>query len=183
MNKMADIPNTGYITVKRDENGGVDVFVGGKPATTYRGVEIYGTNFVIKDAFARIQKYDPNVTELHVLSSETSGFAKVGNPSPEHGRYAWCRVKNNYELGGWVFAYEFSSASYCAYDCTARCALLAWGVAALRHAVLVTAFDNGQNGENAQSDDLGRIDWSQKLGVHNVGPYEIIVKKVGPNTK
>ena len=81
---MANIPDTEYITVKRNKNGGVGVFVGGKPATTYRGVKIYDINYV-KNTFAWIQKHYQNITELHVLSSETSGgYAMVGNPSPEH---------------------------------------------------------------------------------------------------
>ncbi len=178
---MLVMPDAEYITVKRDENGQVGIFVGGKPATHYRGVKINDINYV-KDAFAGIQKQNPNITELHGLSSETS--AMVGNPSPEHGRYAWCRVKNNDgKLGGWVFAYAYASAADCAYDCAYICAFNVLAYATFRRAVLVTAFDNGQNGKNAQSDDFGRIDWSQKLGVHNVGPYRIIVEKAGPNTK
>jgi hypothetical protein len=179
---MADIPNTEYITVKRDENGAVDVFVGGKPAIKYRGVRIYDINYV-KDTFIWIQEQNPNITELHVLSSETS--AMVGNnPSPEHGRYAWCRVKyKDGQFGGWVFVRARASAPLCALSCAYDCAAHVRVNAAFRRAVFVTAFDNGQNGKNAQSDDLGCIDWSQKLGVHNVGPYRIIVEKVGPNTK
>ena len=139
---MADIPNTEYITVKRDENGAVDVFVGGKPATDYRGVKIYEINYV-KNTFAEIQELNPNITELHVLSSKTSGgYAMVGNPSPEHGRYTWCRVKNNDgKLGGWVFALARTSAWDCAYRCADRCAYYVRADAAFRRAVLGTAFD------------------------------------------
>ena len=181
---MANIPNTEYITVKRDENGQVGIFVGGKPATTYRGVKINDINYV-KNTFAWIQKHYQNITELHVLSSETSGyFATVGNPSPEHGRYAWCRVKNNDgKLGGWVFAHAYTSAADCAYICAISCAYTVRANAAFRRAVLVTAFDNGQNGKNAQSDDLGCIDWSKYQGVHTFGPYEVVVRKIIPKTK
>ena len=141
---MADIPDTEYITVKRDENGALDVFVGGKPATTYRGVKIYNINYV-KNTFAVI----PNITELHVLSSGTSGgYGMVGNPSPEHGSNAWCRVKNNDgKLGGWVFYDAYTSAANCAryfaYDCANRVR----ADAAFRRAGLVTAFDK-KNGRN-----------------------------------
>ncbi len=168
---MADVPNTAYITVKRDENGAVDVFVGGKPATTYRGVKIYDINY-LKDTFVWMQEQNPNITELHVLSSKTSGeHAKVGNPSPEHGRYAWCRVKNNDgKLGGWVFGAARTSAAYCAYDC----AFSVRAYAAFRQAVLGTAFDNGP---------LGSIDWSKYQGVHTFGPYEIVVRNIAPKTK
>ena len=146
---MADVPNTAYITVKRDENGAVDVFVGGKPATTYRGVKIYDINYV-KNAFAWIQKQNPNITELHVLSSETSGgYAMVGNPSPEHGSNAWCRVKyKDGQFGGWVFALARTSAWDCAYYCAYNCAyyvradaVFRRADAAFRRAVLGTALD------------------------------------------
>ena len=174
---MANIPNTAYITVKRGDDDQVGIFVGGKPTTTYRGVEIYGTSFVIEDAFARIQKYDPNVTELHVLSSETLGeYAMVGNPSPEHGRYAWCRVKmKGGTVGGWVRVYGFSSASYCAYDCTARCAYHVWGVTVIRRAVLLAALDTLTNA-------LKGTDLSELIGTHTIGSYEIVVRKSG-NTR
>ena|GEM_PF-4286149 len=177
---MLVMPDAEYITVKRDENGQVGIFVGGKPATHYRGVNIYDINYV-KDIFAWIQEQNPNITELHVLSSKTWGkFAKVGNgnPSFEHGENAWCRVKNNDgKLGDWVFCDEC-----CVNLCALNCARYLRWHPAFQRAVLGT-FDNGQNGKNAQSDDLGCIDWSQKLGVHNVGSYRIIVEKVGPNTK
>ena len=134
---MANIPNTGYITVKRGDDAQVGIFVGGKPATHYRGVIIYDKSYV-KDIFAWIQEQNPNITELHVLSSKTSGgYAKVGNPSSTHGRYAWCRVKNNDgKLGGWVFAHAYTSAADCAYICAISCAYTVRANAAFRRAVL-----------------------------------------------
>ena len=173
---MADIPDTEYITVKRDKNGAVGIFVGGKPATHYRGVNIYDINYV-KDTFADMQKENPNIMEWHVMSSETRGkFPKVGNPSSEHGRYIWCRVKNNDgQFGGWVFAYASAGAADFARYCAETCAYYVRASAAFRRAVLVTAFfDNGL---------LSNIDWSRLVGRHNVGPYRIIVEKVGPNIK
>ena len=43
---MTNIPDTEYITVKRDEKGDVGIFVGGKPATTYRGEKIDYINYI-----------------------------------------------------------------------------------------------------------------------------------------
>ena len=145
---MAVIPDTEYITVKREKDR-VGIFVGGKPATYYRGVIIYDINYV-KNIFAWIQEQNPDITELHVLLSKTSGrYATVGNPSPEHGRYAWCRVKNKGgELGGWVFALARKSVYDCARYCAYFCASHVRSDDAFRRAVLVTAFDNGQNGKN-----------------------------------
>ena len=139
---MADVPNTAYITVKRNKNGEVGVFVGGKPATRYRVAIIYDINYV-KKAFADMQKENPNIMEWHVMSSETRGkFPMVGNPSSTHGSNAWCRVKNNDgKLGGWVFGGTSTSATYCAAHCAYYCALYVRADAAFRRAVLVTAFN------------------------------------------
>ena len=152
---MAVIPDTEYITVKRDENGAVDVFVGGKPAIKYRGEDICGMQSV-KNMFAGIQEQNPNITELHVLSSKTSGgYCMVGNPSPERGRYAWCRVKNNDgKLGGWGFCSTYTSATDCANDCAFNCARNVRADAAFRRAVLGTAFDK-KNWRNRVTTWLG----------------------------
>ena len=177
---MADIvPNTEYITINK---GGV--FVGWrlvvlKPATTYRGVNICEIDNV-KATFAWIQEHNKNITELHVLSSKTWGeFAKVGNPSREHGGNAWCRVKyNDGKLGDWVFCSR-SCANLCALNCARN--LRAYDDT-FRLAVCGT-FDNGQNGKDPQPDYFGSVDWSKYRGVNNVGPYRIIVEEVGPHTK
>jgi len=139
---MAVIPDTEYITVKRGDDAQVGIFVGGKPATHYHGQEIYDINYV-KDTFAVIQEQNPNVTELHVLSSKTWGECDtVGNPSSTPGRYAWCRVKNNDgKLGGWVFDHAYTSASDCASFCASFCASYVQADAAFRRAVLGTAFN------------------------------------------
>ncbi len=117
-NKMTDIPNTEYITINKD-----GIFVGGKPATTYCGEKILFSNGV-REAFADIQRLNKNVAELHVLSSETFGeYAKVGNPSGNHGRTAWCRVKfENGNLGAWVCLEAHGSAADCANVCANFCA-------------------------------------------------------------
>lgn len=114
---MADIPNTEYITINKD-----DVFVGGKPAIKYRGVEIAWIEH-LWERFEAIQKMHPDIIEMHALSSETRGdYGVVGNPSAKHGYNAWCRAKfNNGRVSPWVFAREFDSmdecASLCAYQC------------------------------------------------------------------
>ena len=185
--KMVDIPNTEYITVKRDENGAVGIFVGGKPATTYRGVEIAWIECLCEH-FEAIQKMHPDIMEMHALSSETSGkYSMVGNPSPEHGRYAWCRVKNNDgKLGGWVFDGAHTSASDCASYCAYGCALNVRANAAFWRAVLVTAFDkqnvetnSAVKPENPEIEKLKAVDFSKlpKSPIELNG-YEIIVKKI-----
>lgn len=128
---MTDIPNTEYITINKD-----GIFVGGKPATTYCGEKIRFSNGVRKK-FADIQRLNETVAELHVLSSETFGeYAKVGNPSGNHGRTAWCRVKfENGNLGAWVFSYARGSAADCAYYCALYCATYVRDVASFRSAV------------------------------------------------
>ena len=128
---MANIPNTEYITVNKD-----GIFVGGKPATKYRGESIWSIEFV-KDAFAWMQEENPNIAEFHIGAFETRGeYAKVGNPSGNYGPNAWCRVKyKNGNLGAWVFYYTYGSAADCAYYCANRCAILVRRYASFRSAV------------------------------------------------
>lgn len=128
---MTDIPNTEYITINKD-----GIFVGGKPATTYRGKHIYYL-VAVRDYFSGVQRLNKNVAELHVLSSETSGkYAKVGNPLGNHGPNIWCRVLlSDGRLGAWVFAYTSSSAANCAYRCADLCADAVRGNAVFRSAV------------------------------------------------
>ena len=184
---MANIPDTEYITVKRGDDGQVDVFVAGKPATHYRGVKIYDIDYV-KDAFAWIQEHNPNITEWHVLSSKTSGeFATVGNPSPERGRYAWCRVKNNDgKLGGWVFDHAYTSAAGCECFCAYFCAYDVRAFAALQCAVLGTALDkqnvetnSAVKPENPEIEKLKAVDFSKlPKSPIKLNGYEIIVNKI-----
>ena len=129
---MTDIPNTEYITINKD-----GIFVGGKPATTYCGEKIRFSNGV-RESFADIQRLNKNVAELHVLSSETFGeYAKVGNPSGNHGRTAWCRVKfENGNLGAWVCLEAHGSTTGCARTCAGYCAHFVRADASFRYAVL-----------------------------------------------
>ncbi|MBO4582780.1 MAG: hypothetical protein J5714_01845 [Alphaproteobacteria bacterium] len=85
---MPDIPDTEYITVKAD-----GVFVGGKPATHYRGVKI-GYRKSININFQDILKKYPNIQEMRFLTSETGGvYHTNGNPVAENGSNAWACVK------------------------------------------------------------------------------------------
>ena len=115
---MANIPNTEYITV--NANG---IFVGGKPATTYRGQEIYDIDSV-KHVFEWMQAQHPNIAEFHIGAFVTPGeYAKPGNPDGAFGPNAWCRVKyKNGSSSPWVFDGTCSSAADCAYFCAILCA-------------------------------------------------------------
>ncbi len=114
----SDIPNTEYITI--NANG---IFVGGKPATHYRGEKIESSDLAIS-IFGSIQReINPNVQELHVLSSETRGRrAQTGKPSAKAGENAWYRVKFNDGTSDWVFLASQGSAPSCARICAYICA-------------------------------------------------------------
>lgn len=114
---MTDIPNTEYITINAD-----GIFVGGKPATHYCGEKIVYPDIVI-GIFGDIQRDNPNVQELHVLSSETGGrHAKPGNPSAKHGEHSWCRVKfNDGMVSNWFYHAPQGSTECCAKICAFLC--------------------------------------------------------------
>ena len=117
--RKSDIPNTEYITIHA--NG---IFVGGKPSTHYRGEKIKFSDFAIS-IFGSIQReINPNVQELHVLSSETRGHrAQTGKPSAKAGENAWYRVKfNNGTISDWVYLSSQGSGPSCARICAYICA-------------------------------------------------------------
>lgn len=146
---MNDIPNTEFITVKRDDKGRVGVFVGGKPATHYRGQEIYCIEYV-KSVFEWMQKKNPNIAEFHIMSSKTNGeYAKTGNPSAEHGPSAWCRIvlKDGTTMD-WVFFSTRSSAAYCARNCAYNCAYVVRSYASFRSAVFGEIDKKSENSNN-----------------------------------
>lgn len=178
---MANIPNTEYITVKA--NG---IFVGGKPATTYRGEYICGMQDV-KNMFAWMQEQNPNITEFHIGAFVTLGeYAKPGNPDGAFGPNAWCRVKyKNGKLGAWVFNNAYGSAAYCAHFCAFRCAYYVRNSSAFRAAVFGVANEkqNSRQKQNALTNALKDTDLSQFIGVHKIGAYEIVVRKSGQNTR
>ncbi len=145
--------NTDYITI--NETG---VFVGGKPATTYRGVNIYNIPNTIKYFQESKQKIKDerglDLLELHVLSSKTPGnYAEPGNPSPKHGRYAWCRAKlsDGTELP-WVFNHDFVNADGCAFGCASDCAAYVAATPEFRGAVFRSAgVSDSRSAQNANS--------------------------------
>lgn len=79
-----------YITI--NENG---VFVGGQPATHYRGVEIAELDRIKKFGFRRVkkyakEKYNRDVFALHCMSSESeNGFSYQCPPSSNPGNNKW----------------------------------------------------------------------------------------------
>ena len=185
MNKdteMTDIPNTEYITINKD-----GIFVGGKPATTYRGKEIDGIDLV-QSYFVDILKLNPDVTELHVLSSKTRGkWTMAGNPSGKHGPNTWCRVKfENGNLGAWVFYYTYSSAANCASICAYGCASYVRTFALFRSAVFGAANgkQNSQPKQNALTNALKDTDLSKFVGKPvQLNGYKIIIEKIAQDTK
>ena len=91
--QMATIPNTEYITVKRDRAGKIDIFVGGKPTTIYHGCQMENPEH-LKNRFEDMQKLNPEVEEYHIGAFDSFGkFTQAGNPSGKIGQYVWCRVK------------------------------------------------------------------------------------------
>ena len=185
---MTDIPNTEYITINKD-----GIFVGGKPATTYRGEDICFSSGVRK-WFADIQRLNKNVAELHVLSSETFGeYAKVGNPSGSHGLTAWCRVKfNDGRIASWVFGHTYGSAADCAHYCAYNCEYAVRHLASFRSAVFglidkrntKTAIQPEKKSQNPELKKLEQVDFS-KLPTKPIelNGYRIVVEKIAQNTK
>ncbi|MFQ6778417.1 MAG: hypothetical protein ACLRFI_03985 [Alphaproteobacteria bacterium] len=107
---MEKITNKDYITVNAD-----GIFVGGKLATEYRGKTLIPVYlYLFKEYFLYLQQQKPNISSVHIMSSETAGnYAKTGKPSSKHGMYAWCRVKyKDRTMGNWVFVNEVRSAAY-----------------------------------------------------------------------
>ena len=163
---MSEIKNTDYITVKRGQDGQIGVFVGGKPATTYRGQEIYDIDYV-KRVFEWMEKQCPNIAEFHIMSSITSGeYAETGNPLPgksdddKNAIYAWCRiVLNDSSAAPWVFSRTYWFATVCARLCAAQCANYVHGYASFRSAV------------------LGFAAKQPKV----IGPKEVVEKQIRPN--
>ncbi|MCQ2581075.1 MAG: hypothetical protein MJ164_02790 [Alphaproteobacteria bacterium] len=118
------MPTDTYITVKRNEKGEVEVYVGGKPATKYRGQNIWDVPY-IKECFEWMQAQNPDIEEFHIGAFATPGAGRgqTGNPSSGFGPHAWCRLKfKNVKYGAWVFVCTYSSAAVCAGYCARLCA-------------------------------------------------------------
>jgi hypothetical protein len=166
VNRMTYIRNTKYITINKD-----GVFVGGKPATHYRGVKM-GSDSWERESFYVIQARYPNVMEIHVLSSKTCGvYAKAGNPSAETGPNVWCRVKfTSGHIGSWVLRNKFESGNdFCAENCLYVC---------MAELDLGKDFRNAVFGANL-FDALKTSDLS--VFVNNplqINGYEIVVRKL-----
>ncbi|MBR6837954.1 MAG: hypothetical protein IKM94_00065 [Alphaproteobacteria bacterium] len=155
---MTNIPDTEYITVKRDKDGQVGVFVGGNPATTYHGEKICNIDYV-KEVFAWMQEQNPEIEEFHIGAFKTRGeHAKPGNPNGVFGPNAWCRVKfKNGKLGAWVFYDTASLAANCAHNCANYCARYVRGDASFRSAVLGAVIDN--QGTKQKQPSVIKLSW------------------------
>ena len=105
-----------YITVNKD-----GIFIGGKPAKTYRCHNIW----LIEDTnegFARLQAKHPDLIEVHAMTSKTTGrYRTTGNPVVEHGPTVWGRAKfvDGY-IGPWVFieTRNYENECYAAQECS-----------------------------------------------------------------
>ena len=113
--RKSDIPNTEYITI--NVNG---IFVGDKPATHYRGEKMKFLNSAISTFGSIRVEINPNVQELHVLSSKTRGRrGQTGKPSAKSGESVWYRVKfNDGTVSDWVYlTSQGGGPSVAAYIC------------------------------------------------------------------
>lgn len=123
-----EIKDTDYITVKRDDKGHVGVFVGGKPATHYRGHKIVCISDVISH-FVDIEKEIPGIEELQIMSSQTKGeYCEIGDPV-YGGQYVWCRVKlkgKDLSMSPWVYFSSYDSSTQCAEWCAIHCCANVW---------------------------------------------------------
>ena len=114
---MPDIPNTEYITI--NTNG---IFVGGQPATTYRGVAI-GMPENIRKHFQTIQKQYPNIKEMRFLTSKTMGNCyKAGTPVAKRGDNLWARVAfNDGYVAPWVLVSKTYTHDFYIYNRISGC--------------------------------------------------------------
>ena len=154
---MAQMTDKDYITVKREQNGKIGIFVGGKPATMYRGEGIYDIEYV-KRIFAWMQERDSEIEEFHIGAFATLGeYAKTGNPGAKFGPNAWCRIKKkNSSRAPWVFASASSSAANCASNCARYCAVNVRGSASFRSAVLGFAAIDKVNAKNDNAQPVSK---------------------------
>ena len=117
---MPDIPNTEYITVKKD-----GIFIGGQPAVYYRGQKVHSQS-VTTAYFLYVQEKFPIIEEFHILSSKTDGkmYDMNETPSQQDGKFTWCRIKfTNGKTGYWVPNLIWNNAvetyCYCVADISA----------------------------------------------------------------
>ena len=202
---MTDIENTKYITVKRDTNGEIEIFVGDKPATHYYEERIFLPEKVMED-FAWIQKQNPDIEEFHIISSKTPGkYFNSGNPSEERGPYAWCRIKlKNGFVGNWVFYFDAGSSAFCASFCADYCGSYVRGNATLRSTMFGSVAPQTETGapdlikkepdvqlvtsvskpETILKQKFQGIDLSELAGKSvELNGYEIIVRKIKQDIK
>lgn len=100
---MNDIPSTEYITINK-----TGVFIDTNKTTKYRGKQIHFRK-MLKEIFVILQRENPELECVQVITSETSGKqGDVNTPSSKHGVYVWCRVGyKNGTFGPWVCCGKF----------------------------------------------------------------------------
>lgn len=100
---MNDIPSTEYITINK-----TGVFIDTNKTTKYRGKQIHFRK-MLKEIFVILQRENPELECVQVITSETSGIqGDVNTPSSKHGVYVWCRVGyKNGTFGPWVCCGKF----------------------------------------------------------------------------
>lgn len=178
------IPNTEYITINKD-----GIFIGGKPAKTYRCHHIYCLQD-INEGFARLQAKNPNLIELHAMTSKTIGkYCSLGNPVAEHGPTEWGRAKFvDGHIGPWVFIEtrehmygknkinEDYAAQECAEFCAYKCVKYA-----TEHVYFYAQLFDMDNKLN----QILQIMRLSELPVYKTfsNGYEILIKKATQNTK
>ena len=171
---MTDIPNTEYITITAK-----GVFVGGEPATHYRGEEIYCIEN-IKSLFKWIQKEKPEIAEIQTMSSKTGGKClKTGNPSVEAGASAWCRIIfDDGTPTGWVCNFTYYGSVICARNCAVACMHDIWFHSRFRSA-LFSSVDKVKKAQNLELKKLKDIDFSKLINQPiELNGYRILVEKI-----
>lgn len=119
--KMTEISNECYVTINKKccrPDGFVDrFFVGGKRTLDYRGDGRWYLVFIYT-AFKRLQGWNSNICELHILKSKTDVSETC--LSGEYGRNVWARLKfSNGNLSKWVFVDDNGG---CGGNCLEICA-------------------------------------------------------------
>ncbi len=181
MNNIDEIgmPTDAYITVKRNEKGEVDIYVGGKPARTYHGQNIWDIPY-IKEVFEWMQAQNPDIEEFHIGAFATRGdkMGQTGNPSSGFGPHAWCRLKfKNGKYGAWVFRRTNSSAADCANRCADYCAFYVRDYAVFRAAVFNAPIDKTPQPKTPEI-SKDKNNKNTTVGIDGKGLAQLIVNSV-----
>lgn len=103
-----------YMTVN-EKDGAFVKYPDAKIRDFYHGISIYDQD-KIKILMKKLKIQEPNLSELNIMTSETSGlFCKTGNPSDVSGEYIWIRavLKDGVVLPWVCFDKVFFSLTFC----------------------------------------------------------------------